>query len=335
MFRTRITELLGIEYPIIGGAMMHLAREDYTAAVSEAGGCGVLASANFKEMNEFRGALREIRKRTQKPFAVNLNFFPALNQIDNNLYLDVMLDEGVRIVETSGHRAPEDVVGRIKAAKLTWIHKCVGIRYARKAESLGADAITVVGYENGGATGTLDITTLCLVPRVVDSVRVPVIGGGGVADGRGLAAVLALGAEGVIVGTRLLLAQETPLHPDIQRRLTQATELDTQLVLRPLGNTHRVWKNETAAQVAEIEARGGGIEELMPIIAGTITREKFATSSDGGMLACGQGIGLCHDVLPTRELLRRMADEAAATLGRLNRMLPGPGLVAERNLGGG
>jgi nitronate monooxygenase len=322
MFKTRITELFGIQYPIIGGTMMHLAMADYTAAVSEAGGLGVLASANFKDMGLFRQALKDIKQKTQKPFAVNLNFFPALNQIDNNLYLDVMIDEGVRIVESSGHRAPEDLIGRVKKAGMKLMHKCVGVRYAKKAESIGADAITVVGYENGGATGTLDITTLCLVPRVVDSVKVPVIGGGGIGDGRGMAAVLALGAEGVILGTKLLLAAETPLHPEIKKRLCEASELDTQLILRSLGNTHRVWKNETTLKVAELEAKGAALEDLLPFISGMITKEKFQQASDGGMLACGQGIGLCRQVKPMAELLRDLAGEAQAALKRLNRLLP-------------
>jgi NAD(P)H-dependent flavin oxidoreductase YrpB (nitropropane dioxygenase family) len=322
MFKTRITELFGIEYPIVGGAMMHLARAEYTSAVSEAGGLGVLASANFKDMGEFRKALQDIKSRTQKPYAVNLNFFPALNQIDNNLYLDVMIDEGVKIVESSGHRAPEDLIGRIHKAGMKLIHKCVGVRYAKKAESIGADAITVVGYENGGATGTLDIGTLCLVPRVVDSVKLPVIAGGGVADGRGMAAVLALGAEGVIMGTRLLLAEETPLHPEIKRRLCQATEVDTRLVLRALQNTHRVWKNETSDQVAELEAKGAGLEELLPLISGMVTREKFQQASDGGLLACGQGIGLCTRVQPMREILAEIAGQAQEALRRMNRLLP-------------
>lgn len=320
MLKTKITEMLGIEHPIIGGTMMHLALAEYTAAVSEAGGLGVLASANYKDMGEFREALRAVRRLTQKPFAVNLNFFPALNQIDNNLYLDVMLDEGVTIVETSGHKAPEEVVDRIKAAGLKLIHKCVGVRYAKKAESIGADAITVVGYENGGATGTLDITTLCLVPRVVDSVSVPVIGGGGVADGRGLAALLALGAEGVIVGTRLLLAEETPLHPDIKRALCAASELDTRLVLRSLENTHRVLDNETAKKVAALEERGAPFEEFLPLIAGIVNREKFKSATDGGILACGQGIGLCREIKPMREILQEMVAEAEQVVGRLGRI---------------
>jgi nitronate monooxygenase len=321
MFKTRITEMLGIEYPIIGGTMMHLALVDYTAAVSEAGGLGILASANYKEMDQFRQALQEIKAKTSKPFAVNLNFFPALNQIDNNLYLDVIIDEGVNVVETSGHKAPSEIIGRIKEAGIKLIHKCVGVRYAQKAESIGADAVTVVGYENGGATGTLDVTTLCLVPRVVDSVSLPVIGGGGVSDGRSMAAVLALGAEGVIIGTKLLLAEETPLHPEIKKNLALASELDTRLVLRNIGNTHRVWKNETSDQVEEIESKGGGLEELMPLISGMINKEKFQQASDGGLLACGQGIGQCNKIMPMKDIIQQMAQEAKDTLTRLKQLI--------------
>ncbi len=322
MFKTRICDLLGIEYPIIGGTMMHLAREEYTAAVSEAGALGVLASANYKDLGEFRQALKRVKDKTDKPFAVNLNFFPALNQMDNNLYLDIIIDEGVRIVETSGHKAPEEIVGRIKQAGLKLVHKCVGVRYARKAESIGADAVTVVGYENGGATGTLDITTLCLVPRVVEEVKIPVIGGGGVADGRGMAAVLALGAEGVIVGTALLVAEETPLHPEIKKRLLGLSELDTRIVLRSLQNTHRVMDNDTSRQVAELESKGAGLEELLPLISGMINREKFASASDGGLLACGQGVGLVHRIRPMREIIEEMASEAEKAVARLNQLLP-------------
>ncbi len=317
MLKTKITEMFGIEHPIIGGTMMHLAMVDYTVAVSEAGGLGVLASTNYKEMKPFRQALRDIKAKTEKPFAVNLNFFPALNQIDNNLYLDVIIDEGVEIVETSGHKAPEEIVGRIKNSGIKLMHKCVGVRYAKKAESIGADVVTVVGYENGGATGTLDITTLCLVPRVVDSVGIPVIAGGGVADGRGLAAVLALGAEGVIMGTRLLMAEETPLHPHIKNLLIEASELDTKLLLRSVGNTHRVLDNETSRQVSELEARNAPFEEILPLIAGMVTKEKFQQATDGGLLACGQGVGLCREVQPMRDIISGIVAEAEETIGKL------------------
>jgi NAD(P)H-dependent flavin oxidoreductase YrpB (nitropropane dioxygenase family) len=315
--KTQITELFEIEHPIIGGTMMHLALADYTAAVSEAGGLGVLASANYKEMDPFRDALKAIKAKTSKPFAVNLNFFPALNQIDNNLYLDIMLDEGVPIVETSGHKAPAEYAKRFKDAGMKWMHKCVGVRYAKKAESIGADVVTVVGYENGGATGTLDITTLCLIPRVVDALSVPVIGGGGVADGRGLAALLSLGAQGVIMGTRLLLAEETPLHKNIKTVLCEADELSTKLVLRKLKNTHRVLDNETSRKVAEMEERDAPFEEILPLITGMVTKEKFAVATDGGLLACGQGVGLCREIQPMAEIISDIVAEAEQTIGKL------------------
>ena len=275
MIRTKITELLGIEYPIVVGTMMHLSRSAFTAAISEAGALGILASANYLDKQAFREAVRAVKERTKKPFAVNLNLFPARRKLDNHQYIDVILDEGVPIVETSGHKAPQDYLERLKKNGVKMIHKCVGVRYAKKAESLGVDAVTVVGYENGGATGVLDVTTLCLVPRVVDSVNIPVIAGGGVADGRGLVAVLALGAEATIMGTRFLLAQECPLHEATKRALLSASELDTMLVMRSIGNTHRVWKNRAAEQTAEMEQRGATLEELLKVVSGDRARKLY------------------------------------------------------------
>jgi nitronate monooxygenase len=184
MFQTKITGMFGIKYPIVVGTMMHLSRAEMVAAASNAGALGVLASANFQTKEEFRQEVKKLKGMTDKPFAVNLNLFPALRPIDNWEYLEVIFEEGIKIVETSGHKAPDELAKDLKAQGITLIHKCVGVRYALKAESIGADVVTVVGYENGGATGTLDITTLCLVPRVVDALKIPVIGGGGVEIGR-------------------------------------------------------------------------------------------------------------------------------------------------------
>jgi NADH:quinone reductase (non-electrogenic) len=326
MFKTRITELLGIEYPIIVGTMMHLSRADFVAAVSDAGALGILASANYPDRESFRQAIRDVRRKTAKPFAVNLNMFPARERLDNNVYINVILDEGVKIVETSGHKAPEEYVDRLKNGGVTLIHKCVGVRYAKKAESLGVDAVTVVGYENGGATGRLDITTLCLVPRVADNINIPVIAGGGVADGRGVVALMALGAEGVIMGTRFLVADECPLHADIKAALLSASELDTTLVLRSVGNTHRVWKNRASATTAEMEARGAGLEELFSIISGEQTRKMyFEGDIDSGLLACGQGIGLVKDCKPARQILLEISLEVRASRERLNALTQGTG----------
>ena len=249
MLKTKLTEMLGVKYPIVGGTMMHISTADFVGAISDAGGLGVLASAIYQSKDEFAAAIDRIQEITSNPFAVNINLFPSMRPIDNNDYLDVLIDKGVKIVETSGHSAPEELCGRFKDAGMTWIHKCVGVRYAKKVEAMGADMVTVVGYENGGATGALDIGTLVLVPRIVDAVNLPVIGGGGVSDGRGLLAILTLGAVGAIIGTRIMATKECPLHDNVKQMLLDAQETDTMLIMRSIHATHRVWANEAAKKL--------------------------------------------------------------------------------------
>jgi nitronate monooxygenase len=318
MIRTRVTDMLGIRYPIIGGTMMWISNADFVAAIANAGGLGILASAIYASREEFGAAIDRVQALTDRPFAVNLNLFPAMRPIDNNDYLDVLLEKGVRIVETSGHSAPEDLCGRFKDAGLKWIHKCVGVRYARKAQRLGADVITVVGYENGGATGKLDIGTLVLVPTVVDALDLPVIGGGGVSDGRGVAAVLSLGAEAVIIGTRLLVTQECPIHENIKRALCHASELDTMLIMRSINATHRVWTNASACKCAELEAaQADFFEEIYPVVSGENAKKMYTSGdTDCGILSVGQGIGICGDIPTVADLFDRMMGQAEASLGR-------------------
>jgi nitronate monooxygenase len=324
MLKTRITELLGIEYPVIGGTMMHLSDARWSATISEAGALGIIASAMFQDKESFRRELRNARQLTKKPFAVNLNMFPAMQPIDNNEYIDVILDEGIEIVETSGHKAPEAYIDRLKRNGVKLIHKCVGVRYARKAESLGVDAVTVVGYENGGATGRLDITTLCLIPRVVDALTIPVIGGGGVGDGRGLLAVLSLGAEGVILGTRLLATTECPIHENLKKAILESTEIDTTLVLRTVQNTHRVWKNSVAARVIEMESRRASLQELFPIIKGENMQKVFREGDlDAGLVPCGQAVGLAGDIKPLKEVVLDILRQAEDARGRLENVFRG------------
>ena len=311
MFKTKVTEKLGIQYPIVGGTMMWVTTPEFTAAISNAGGLGVLASALYKSADEFAQAVDRLMDLTDKPFAVNLNFFPALRPIDNHEYLDVMIKKGVKIVETSGHSAPDDLCVRFKDAGLIWIHKCVGVRYALKVQEMGADMITVVGYENGGATGKLDIGTIVLVPRIVEAVKVPVIGGGGISDGRGFLAALALGAQGVIIGTRLLATQEAPIHPRVKEALVEASELDTMLILRSLGATHRAWINAAAKKCLELENAQADVAEILKVVAGENARRMYDTGDvDVGILPCGQGIGLVHDIPTIKELFDRIVKEA-------------------------
>jgi nitronate monooxygenase len=312
MFKTKVTEMLGIQYPIIGGTMMWVTTPEFTAAISNAGGLGVLASALYKSSEEFSKAVDRLMDLTDKPFAVNLNFFPTMVPIDNSEYLDVMIKKGVKIVETSGHQAPEDLCGRFKEAGLTWIHKCVGLRYALKVQDMGADLITAVGYENGGATGKLDIGTMVLVPRIVETVGVPVIGGGGISDGRGFLAILALGAQGVIIGTRLLATQEAPIHARVKQALVDASELDTMLILRSLGATHRALINAAARRCLELENAQADVAEILKVVAGENAKRMYDTGDvDAGILPCGQGVGLVHDLPTIKELFDRIVKEAA------------------------
>ncbi|MCP3953586.1 MAG: nitronate monooxygenase [Desulfobacterales bacterium] len=318
MFKSRIRERLGIEYPIIGGTMMWISDADFVAAISEAGGLGVLASAIYHSREEFADAIDRIRELTDKPFAVNINLFPAMRPIDNDDYLDVLVDKKVKIVETSGHSAPEALCRRFKDAGMTWIHKCVGVRYALKVQSMGADIVTVVGYENGGATGKLDIGTLVLVPTVVDAVDLPVIGGGGISNGRGIAAAFALGAEAVIIGTRLLPTRECPIHDKLKEALVGASELDTMLIMRSLNATHRMWDNAAARRCAELEDAGAGFDEIYPVISGENAKKMYDHGElDAGIVACGQGIGMVHDIPTVKELLDRMMAEAREAVERI------------------
>ncbi len=311
MFSTRITEMFGIQYPIIVGTMAHLARAEMVAAASNAGALGVLASTIFPTREDFRKEIRRLKDMTDRPFAVNLNLFPAMRPIDNREYLEVIFDESVKIVETSGHKAPEEFAPDLKSHGILLVHKCVGVRYALKAQSIGADAVTVVGYENGGATGTLDVTTLCLVPRVADALKVPVIGGGGVCDGRGFMALLALGAQGVIIGTAALVAEECPMHPNLKQAMIEATELDTMVVMRSIQNSHRVWINETAKKVAEMERQQAGLQAIVQVAGGDKVRRMYQEGDiQAGVISCGQGVGLVKKVRPMKDIIEGIVQQA-------------------------
>ncbi|RPJ14291.1 MAG: nitronate monooxygenase [Desulfobacteraceae bacterium] len=318
MFKTRITELLGIQYPIIGGTMMDITLAPFVAAISNAGALGIIASAVFKDPEKLRLEIRKTRELTDKPFAVNINLFPQLMPPDNRAFLDVLSAEGVRIVETSGYQAPVDLVALFREYGMTWIHKCVGVRYAKKVASLGADAVTVVGYENGGATGILNITTLVLVPSTVDAVKIPVIGGGGVADGRGLYAVLSLGAEAAIVGSRFVLSDECPVHPNLKQALCQADELSTDLIMFSVGFTHRVWMNEPAKKTLEIEKRGGSLEEILPYVSGEAARKMYQTGDlNAGTISISQSIGIPRKIMPVRDIIAEMIGQAQEIHNRM------------------
>jgi len=320
MLETRATELFGIKYPIVGGTMMHVSKPEFVAAISNAGALGMMASAMYESQDEFRQAVRRVRELTNKPFGVNLSLFPAMRPIDNDLYAEVILQEHVPIVETSGHRPPEDLLARLKAGGVKTMHKCVSVRHALSAQKAGVDAVTVFGTEGGGHIGEVGLTTMVLVPTAVDALSIPVIAAGGIVDGRGLVAALALGAEGVTVGTRLLVTAECPIHDNLKRALASATELDTLPILGTLQNTVRAWKNPAALKVAELESKQAELGEILSVVAGTGTKRMYQDGDlDAGVIPCSQSIGLVHEIKPVAQVIDGMMREASEILGRLSK----------------
>jgi nitronate monooxygenase len=319
MFRTRITELFGTEHPIVGGCMMHISGPEFVAAVSNAGALGMMASAMFDTQDKFRQAVRQVKALTGKPFGANLSLFPALRPIDNDLYVEVILEEGVPVVETSGHRPPEDLLARLGAAGVKTMHKCVSVRHAVSAQKAGVDAVTLFGTEGGGHIGEFGLTTMALVPRAADALEVPLLAAGGIADGRGLLAALSLGADGATIGTRLLVTEECPIHENLKLALAAATEQDTLPVLGSLHNTLRAWKNAAALKVAEIEANQGDMWEILSLVAGTETKRMLQDGDvDAGVIACSQSIGIVAEVKPVAAVIGSMVQEAVAIRDRLS-----------------
>jgi len=300
--------------------MMHISGPEFVAAISNAGALGMMASAMFDTQEKFRQAVRRAKALTDKPFAVNLSLFPALRPIDNNAYVEVILEEGVSVVETSGRRPPEDMLARLKAGGVKMMHKCVSVRHALSAQRAGVDAVTVFGTEGGGHIGDLGLTTMALVPRAADVLEIPVLAAGGIADGRGLLAALVLGAEGVTIGTRLLLTDECPIHDNLKQALAAATEPDTLPVLGSLHNTLRAWKNPAALKVAELESTGGDLGEILSLVAGTETKRMYEEGDvDAGVISCSQGIGLVREIKPVAEVISGMVREAQSCLAQVGR----------------
>jgi len=310
VFKTRVTEGLGITHPIIQGGMMWVSQPELVAAVSEAGGLGVLTALTFETAEGLADAIARTRALTDRPFGVNLTFLPTLVPKDYGSLIDVIVDQGIDIVETAG-RNPEPYLERIKAGGARVIHKCTSVRFAKKAESIGCDYISIDGCECAGHPGEDDVTSLVLIPVTVDAVKIPVIASGGFADARGLVAALALGAEAMNLGTRFVATQEAPAHVNVKNWLVEATETDTMFVMRSLRNTERVLRNEVAEKVVELEKGGAGIAELAPLVTG---KNGLRMLKDGeievGLMPAGQSVGLVHDIPTVRELIDTIIEEA-------------------------
>jgi nitronate monooxygenase len=306
-----VCELLGIEYPIICGGFGTVSQIELAAAVSNAGGFGIISSAYHRTPEGLREAIKKVKDLTDKPFGVNISLFPSIQPIPNREFIEIIIDEKIKAVEASGHRAPEEYISLLKEGNVRLIHKSATVRHAIKGQDIGADMVAIVGMENGGATGMEDIGTLVLLPILADSVKVPIIAGGGFADGRGLAAALALGAEGIVMGTRFMATEECAIHRKYKEWLVQATERDTTLVMRSIQNTHRVLKNKATEELAVLEAKKASFEEMAHILGGDSTRRVSEEGDlDAGMAYAGEITGLIHDIPTVKELIDRMIDEA-------------------------
>ena len=297
--------------------MQWLAKAELVAAVSNAGGLGVMASASFATAEELREEIRKCRALTDRPFAVNLTLMPSLAPPDYPSYVKVCAEEGIKIMETSG-RLPEALMPMMKAAGMLVVHKCTCVRHAVKAQSIGCDAVIIDGFDAAGHVGENDIGTMSLCPAAVDALDIPVICAGGIGDGRGLAAALMLGAEGVTVGTRFFLSEEAPAKAEFKAAVAAGvTENDTALVLRRFTNTTRVLNNGLAVRIRELEASGAPFEQIAPLASGRRLKKAFETGDlEEGVLTIGQISGVVHDVLPVAQIMDDMMAQCFACLDR-------------------
>jgi NAD(P)H-dependent flavin oxidoreductase YrpB (nitropropane dioxygenase family) len=316
MFKTRLTELLGVEYPIIGGAMAYLSTGELAAAVSNAGGFGLISSVTFSR-EELKEQIRTCRRLTGKPFGVNIALMHRdPRKIDQDM--EVVIEEGVKFVET-GALNPSQYVERLKKAGITVLHKCATVRHARSAERVGVDAVTLVGFEAAGHTGLDDLPLSITVPQAVDALQIPVVAAGGVGDGRTFVSHLALGASGVQIGTRLMASRECPACDSFKEWLIKTEATDTVYVERSLNRAYRVRRNAAAEKVLELEQKGITMLELLSYIGGdALQKVIFEGDLDAGVVACGPVAGLIDDVTSVDEIIAHIVGQAREIVEQLH-----------------
>ncbi len=322
--KTRITELFGIQHPIIQGGMHFVGFAELAAAVSNAGGLGIITGLTQKSPQDLANEIAKCKDLTDKPFGVNLTFLPTVSAPDYPGYIKSIVDGGVKIVETAG-RSPEQYMPALKDAGIKVIHKCTSVRHSLKAQKIGCDAVSVDGFECGGHPGEDDIPNMILLPRAAEELEIPFVASGGMADARSLVASLAMGAEGMNMGTRFIATQEAPVHQRVKEAIVAASELDTRLVMRPLRNTERVLNNAAVERLLEKEAKLGKdikFEDIIEEVAGVYPRIMMEGDMDAGAWSCGMVAGLIHDIPTCEELISRIMKEAEALIKeRLNGFL--------------
>lgn len=319
--------MLGIEHPIIQGGMHYVGFAELAAAVSNAGGLGIITGLTQKTPEDLAKEIARCHEMTDKPFGVNLTFLPTVSSPDYPGYVDAILDGGVRIVETAG-RNPQEHLPKLQQAGAKIIHKCTSVRHALKAQSIGCDAVSVDGFECGGHPGEDDIPNMILLPRAADELNIPFVASGGMADGRSLVAALAMGAEGMNMGTRFIATKEAPVHENVKQAIVAASELDTRLVMRPLRNTERVMNNAAVERLLAKEQELGKdlkFQDIIEQVAGVYPRIMMEGDMDAGAWSCGMVAGLIHDIPTCKELIDRIMGEAESLVAdRLRGILGSP-----------
>ncbi|MFD1711390.1 nitronate monooxygenase [Ottowia sp. GY511] len=310
--RTRITDMLGIRYPIVQGGMHFVGLAELASAVSNAGGLGILTALTQPSPAALAEEIARCRGMTDQPFGVNLTFLPVRTPPDYPGYVRSIIDGGIKVVETAGNN-PQQWMPLLKEAGIKVIHKCTSVRHALKAEAIGCDAVSVDGFECGGHPGEDDVPNFILLPRAAEQLKIPFIASGGMADGRSLVAAMALGAEGMNMGTRFIATKEAPVHENVKQAILQATELDTRLVMRPLRNTERVLNNAGVERLlAKEKALGDKITfaDIIDEVGGVYPKVMKDGNLDAGAWSCGMVAGLIHDIPTVQELIERTMAEA-------------------------
>lgn len=320
--KTRFTELVGIEHPIVQGGMQWVGTAPLAAAVSNAGGLGILTALTQPTPEDLRNEIRKTKELTDKPFGVNLTILPTINPVPYDEYVQVAVDEGVNVIETAGAN-PEPYMPMLKEHGVKVVHKCTAVRHALKAEKVGVDAVSIDGFECAGHPGEDDIPGLVLIPAAADKLSIPFIASGGFADGRGLAAALALGADGINMGTRFMATQEAAIHQDVKQAIVDGSELDTILNFRPLRNTVRVRKNEVSQESVDILNNGGKFEDVQHLVAGVRGRKVFEDGDiEAGQWTVGMVQGIINDIPTNHDLVNRIVNDATDIIqNRLTNMI--------------
>ena len=312
MIKTKITEMFGIEHPIIQGGMHYVGFAEMASAVANAGGLGIITGLTQKTPDDLAKEIAKCHEMTDKPFGVNLTFLPGFQEPDYPGYIKAIVEGGVKIVETAG-RSPEAYMPDLKGAGIKVIHKCTSVRHSLKAEKIGCDAVSVDGFECGGHPGEDDIPNMILLPRAAEELSIPFVASGGMGNGQQLAAALSMGADGINMGTRFIATKEAPVHQNVKEALVAASELDTELIMRPLRNTERVLANDAVQKILEKEKALGDeiqITDIMDEVAGVYPKIMQEGPMDAGAWSCGMVAGLIHDIPTCKELVERIVSDA-------------------------